>query len=511
MNNNASRDLFDLYSQDNDNADFGIFQENNEPTGQVETQKKPEIPKGDLFDQLSNKAEEKSFGIGETLKDIGKQVLSKGLQGFAGAYGNIAELLGQNKENLTPGMKARFEREFENPLESETNEFQDYARLPTSEDIGAGIKELTGVGEGETGAGRIAGRGAEFVGGAAALPMGLTGKAAATLAGAGVAGQGVREAGLPEALATGTEIAGSILPALIQGKVAPSGKGKPLAEAGRAIGLTEQEITPLIQSEKKVLTLSKIAKKGGKTKELFGAIKDKLGDSYESLKSSPVAKADIPPKQASSLIRKFVDIETDLAKTLQPSPDKEAAIKFVNGATEKLIRDGATSEELINFWQDINKSVKWNSIQGGKKALAKLKEPLLETLKEVDPAMAQNFEMTNQLYSKYVNVAKKLKPDIIDSFANKAELMAVGPAAYGLATGNPWVFAGLAGEHAMRTMAREMLINPYFQNLGNKFVQNLNSSSVSGIKQGLSEVKKLLEKKHPNEDWKFLTEDYQSE
>ena len=508
MNNNASRDIFDLYSQDNDNADFGIFQENTIPSEQSEVQEEPEAPEGDLFDQLSKKKEDKAFGIGETLKDIGKQVLSKGAQGFAGSYGNIAELLGQSKENLTPGMKARFEREFENPLESEVSEFQDYARLPTSEDIGAGIKELTGVGEGETPAGRIAGRGAEFVGGAAALPVGLTGKAAATLAGAGVAGQGLREAGIPEAIATGTEIAGSILPGLIQGRVAPSGKAKPLAEAGRALGLTEQEITPLIQSEKKVATLSKIAKKDYKTKELFGAIKEKLSDSYESLKSSPVAKSDIAHKQTSNLIRKFVDIETDLTKTLQPSPDKEAAIKFINGATEKLIRDGATSEELINFWQDINKSVKWNSIQGGKKSLAKLKEPILETLKEVDPMMAKNFEMTNQLYSKYVNVAKKMKPDIIDSFAKKAELMTLGPAAYGLATGNPWIFFGLAGERATRVLAREMLINPYFQNAANKFAQNLNSSSVSGIKQGLSETRKLLEKKHPNEDWNFLTEDH---
>lgn len=443
-------------------------------------------------------------------KDVAQQVVSKGLQGLAGAYGNIASLLGQSEENLTPGMKARFEREFENPLESEVEEFPSYARLPTSEDIGQLIESATGIGEGKTAAGRIAGRGAEFLGGAAAIPIGLGAKGAITAVGAGTAGQGVREAGLPESVATASELILSLLPGGFQGKVRPSSdEGKKLAEAGRLIGLSENEITPLVQGEKKISTLSKIARKGGKTKELFGAIKDKLGDSYDSIKSSPLAQERISPKQTSSLIRKFVDIETDLGKTLQPSPDKEGAIKFVQASVEKLIQNGATSEELVNFWQDINKSVKWNSIQGGKKALARLKQPILETLKEVDPGMAERFDLTNQLYSKYANVAKRLKPDIVESLATKAEMWAALPAAWGLVNGNPWVFAGLASEAGMRTLAREMIINPHFQNISKKLVSNINAGSSQGIQSVLKQAKDLMTKNHPDEDWSFLTEEYE--
>ena len=506
MNMNSNRDIFDLYSLENDNSDFGIFPK--EKKTEIAKTQEVEAPKGDIFDQLSSKTEDRAFGIGETLKDIGQQLLSKGAQGFLGAYGNIAELLGQGKENLTPGMEARFSREFEDPLQSEVEDYPSYARLPTGEDIGALIKATTGVGEGQTPAGRIAGRGAEFVGGGAALPIGMGGKAAATLAGAGAAGQTLREAGAPEALATGTEIAGTVLPSAISGKVLPRAKeAKALAEGGRALGLAERELSPLLKSQKEITTLSKVARKGGKTKEIFESIKSKLGDSYDTLKKSPGAQKNIDPKQSSTLIRKFVDIETDLGKTLQPSPDKEAALKFVRGATDKLIKDGATPEELINFWQDINKSVKWNSIQGGKKALARLKEPILEALKEVDPNMAKNFELTNELYSKYAQVAKKLKPDLIDSFVTKAEITAVVPAAVGLAQGNPWIFAGLAGEAAMRTLAREMIVNPYFQNVSNKLVKNLNAGSVKGLQQTFSEVKSYLEKKYPDEDWKFLSEE----
>ena len=506
MNN---QDIFDTISSETIYDKFPSPREKSSSTG-FEALSNVSEQESDIFDQVSVDDSYEKFSFIDTLKDVGKQVVSKGTQGFAGTYGNILDLLGQTKENLTPGMKARFEREFHNPLESETSEFQDYARLPTSEDIGAGIKELTGVGEGETPAGRIAGRGAEFVGGAAAIPVGLTGKAATTAIGAGITGQTIREAGLPEEAATASELILSLLPGAIQKKLIPSSsEGKKLAEAGRLIGLTEKEITPLVQGERKISTLSKIARKGGKTKELFGSIKEKLGDSYDSLKTSPIAQERISPKQTSSLIRKFVDIETDLGKTLQPSPDKESAIKFVQSATEKLINNGATSEELVNFWQDINKSVKWNSISGGKKALAKLKEPILETLKEVDPNMANKFEMTNQLYSKYANVAKALKPDLVESFATKAEMMTVLPAALGLVNGNPWVFAGLASEAGIRTLAREMIINPYFQNVAKKLVINMNSGSSSGIQSTMKQVKEYMTKTHPDEDWSFMTKDYQ--
>jgi hypothetical protein len=460
-----------------------------------------------VFEYLSEEPVKDKFSFLETAKDIGQQVLAKGAQGFAGAYGNIAELLGQNKENLTPGMKARFQREFENPLASETDEFQDYARLPTSEDAKKFIENTTGIGEGKTPAGRIAGRGAEFIGESLAIPGSTGAKTLATLGGAGVAGQSARELGAPEGVATGLEIGGSIIPSLIQGRVVPRGaEAKELANAGRTLGLTEKQITPLIQSEKKLATLSKIAKKDEATKDLFASIKSSLGDSYDTVKKSVAKLGRLSTDNEDKLIKSFSDIRNDLSKTLQPSPDKEAAIKYIESAIDKIIKNGTSPEEIINTWQDVNKSVNWNSIQGGKKALSRLKEPMMEVLQDVAPQAAKDFDLTNKLYSKYSQISRKLKPDVLDAILNKGELFSTGPAAVSLVLGNPMPLVALGSGASVRILANEMLTNPYFQNISNKLVKNFNKGSLKATEETMREVYEYMQDKHPKEDWKFLVE-----
>jgi hypothetical protein len=486
------------------------------------------LPKKEMniFESLNvSQKEEKpeSFGFLDTLIDVGKQVVAKGVSGALGSYGNILDtfgaqlkqgetLPGQNQLNQIQSQILEKTNRGEVPsygelmLLSDEDTLPSGLRFPTSKEVQGGIETLTGVGEGRTAAGRIAGRGAEFLGESAVLPGGGV-KALASVGGAGLAGQSVRELGGPEGLATATEIVGSIVPSAIQGKVAPRRSStKELAEAGRKIGLTEKQITPLAQSEKKVAALSKVARKGEKTKELFSSIKESLGDSYTNIKSNVSTIKGIGAENESNLLGKFTNIRNDLSKTLKASPDKEAAIKFIDDAIEKVASNGASPEELINFWQDINKSVKWNSIQGGKKSLAALKEPILNTLEKVAPEAAKDFELTNKLYSKYAQISKKLKPDVIESFLNKAEILGIPAAGFALAQGNPWVLAGLASESSVRLLAREMLINPYFQNIAEKTVKNFNSSSFNAIKQSTKQAKEFMDKKYPDEDWSFLNE-----
>lgn len=464
-----------------------------------------------IFETLSNEVPNQSYSFLDTAKDVVQQIGAKGAKGLLGAYGNIAEMVGLGtKENLLPGQEARLKASFDNELETPFDDdiLPSYARLPTSSDVGQAIEKTTGIGEGKTPQGRIAGRGAEFLGEGLAYPGGGA-KGLASLAGAGLAGQSLREAGAPDALASGVEIAGSILPSAVQGRVAPTNKAsKKLVEGARELGLTEKQITPLIQGERKAATLSKVARKGEKTKKQFASIKESLGDSYQEIKSSVANMGPIDPVNKMKLDLSFTAIRDDLAKTIKGSPDKEAAVKFIEEALTNLKATGATPESLINFWQDINKSVKWNSIQGGKKALTRLKEPILDVLQSVAPQAAKDFEMTNQLYTKYSQIAKKLKPDLIDSFANKAEIMGSVPAGLALLNGNPWYLASLGGEFAVRSLAKEMLTNPYFQNLSNKLVQNFNQGSVKGVKDLVNNAKELMERKYPEENWDFLISEH---
>lgn len=456
------------------------------------------------------------------IRDIGEQIAAKGISGAAGSYGNIAEALGiQTKSGeILPGQKERFKIQSNildkanrgEPLSSqeigfisEDEELAPALRFPTTEEFGRGIEKTIGIGEGKTTPGRIAGRAAQFAGETAVLPGGLGTKALATSAGAGTAGQALRELGAPEAIATGTEIAAQIIPSAISKTLAPTAKGaKDLVKSGRSIGLSEAQITPLVQGETKAATLSKVARKGSKTKELFGSIKEKLSDSYTSIKSRPEAKIKLKNGEQDKLINSFNEIHKELSKTLAPSPEKEAALKFIEKSIHTLDNVEIDPEHLVNFWQDINKSVKWNSISGGKKALTQLKEPIAEVLKKSSPQLAKDFEMTNELYSKYSQIAKKLKPDIVDAFVNKGEVLALAPSALALINGNPMILGGLASEAALRTLSREMLINPYFQNIANKLVKGFNSASAKGVKDIMQQAREFMERKHPDENWNFL-------
>lgn len=476
----------------------------------------------DAYDDFDYQQQENKYGLLDTARDVGEQAVSKGFSGVVGSYGNILDTFGlQLKEGETlPGEKARNAAQFqvlEKISKGEVpswNEFMllsddepfGYSRLPTSKEVSKQVENLTGIGEGKTPEGRIVGRGAEFLGEGAATGGGA--KALISLGLSGIAGQSVRESGGPEALATGIEVLGSTLPSAFSGKLAPKSKAtKDIVEAGRKIGLSEKQITPLIQGEKKAAVLSKISRKGTKTKKLFSSIKEKLGDSYSTIKSSPEAKIKLPNADQINLRKEFGNIRNDLSKTLAPSPDKQAALDYIEKSLDTLRNVDVTPEYLVNFWQDINKSVNWNSLSGGKKSLAALKKPISDVLKKTSPQLAKDFEMTNELYTKYSQISKTLKPNVIDAFVNKGEILSGVPAAVALTQGNPWILGSLAGEVSLRILAREMLINPYFQNIGQKLVKNFNSGSAKGITQSVKQVKEYMMKKYPDENWGFLLED----
>lgn len=524
-----TQDIFEKLSARNkeDNfstLDFFVPQQSTETTETTNNQ-----AKGDIFDRVAEKQKEKeknSLGIFDTFRDIGEQVVTKGVSGIGGAYGNIADTFGlQLAEGETlPAEKIRNAEQFsvldklekgEVPTQAELMSLSDddlpsSSRLPTSKDFEKGIKSATGIGEGKTPAGRIAGRGASQLGEGAATGGGA--KALLSLAASGIGGQSVREAGGPELLASGIEIGGAVAPSLVSKKLIPTSKSATeTVQAGRKIGLSEELITPLIQDEKKVDILSKVARKGSRTKEVFVNIKEKLGDSYNTIKGSKEAKVKLPNADQIKLRKDFGEIRNELSKTLAPSPEKEAALKYIETSLDTLRNADITPEHLVNFWQDINKSVKWNSISGGKKALARLKEPVSDILKKVSPQLAEDFEATNQLYSKYAQISKKLKPDIIDSFVNKAEILGAPAAGLALAQGNPWGLVGLGSEVSLRLLSREMLINPYFQSVAKKLVTNFNQSSMKGVTESVKQVQQYMKRKHPNEDWSFLTESLKNE
>lgn len=534
---NAQPNIFETLSANNDLGEFESITEVQKPkrnqpaTEFTETMESEATTEGNIFEVMATKQkarEANSFGFLDTLKDIGKQVGSKAVSGFGGAYGNLLDTFGlQQKSGETrPGTQERNSQQFavleklnrgEVPSFGELmllsdDDFPDYNRLPSSKEIQQGIEGLTGIGEGETPAGRIFGRGAEFVSEGLAYPGGGV-KGLLSLAGAGLAGQGIREVAGPEALATATEIGGSLLPSLIQGRVNPrNARDVRTANNARNFGFNEREIAPLIQSDAKIATLKPLARKGSKTQQLFEDIQRGSGQIYDQIHQMPGAQNAISRQAATTLENSLTGIRNNLSNTLQASPDKQAALTFIDGALNELRNNpNASASTLMNFWSDINGAVNWNAIKGGKKQLARLKDPLHNALNSVSPEIAENFQNINELYSRFKNISNKLKPDLVDSFLNKGEIASAIPSGLALVYGNPTALMGLGGEVATRLLAREMLINPYFQNIGNKLVTNFNQGSLKAVEETVKQVQDYMKRKHPNEDWTFLTDNLKDE
>lgn len=480
---------------------------------------------GNIFQRLSQKQKVKDdnqYGIFDTLKDVGQQVVSKGLAGIGGGYGNILDTLGlQVKEGQTiPGQEQRMAEQHsvldklgrgELPSLAELMTLSDdepgFNRLPTSKELEKGIKNVTGIGEGKTPAGRIAGRGAGFLGEGVGTGGGGA-KALLSLAGSGIAGQSLREAGAPEWAASTTEIGGSLLPSVISGRVAPrNARDATFVNNARNFGFNEREIAPLIQGNTKIATLKPLARKGSRTQQVFEDIQRGAGQIFDQIHQMPGAQNPISRATATRLETSLSGIRNNLSNTLQASPDKQAALTFIDGAINEIRNNpNISASTMMNFWSDINGAVNWNVIRGGKKQLARLKEPLADALNSVSPQIAQNFENVNELYSRYKNISNKLKPDLVDGLLNKGEIASAVPAGLALIYGNPQPLIGLAGEAATRILAREMLINPYFQNLANKLVINFNQSSIKGVTELVKQAQEYMNRKHPNEDWSFLTD-----
>jgi len=446
----------------------------------------------DIFDDLSSEEESGLLGkIGKTGAQLGKSALA----GATGTYGDILSLLGlSGKKNLTPGQEALYRAEFEAP-ESQLGALQDedilprFSRLPTTEEDG----EFIGENQPSNIAERYAQRIGRPLGGGAVL--GASPATLGTLGGAGAIGQSSRELGAPEWVSNSLELLSLFGPSALAKHAYGNKSLKKLVEYARKQGLTEEEIAGLVTGDRKAKALGKLAKKSGKTERLLGSINEKAGTALDNVKKTAAGLPQLSGEAAGELGGKFADIVEDLRKTVKPSPDKQSAINFITEAHENLMNQGATPESLINFCQDINAAANWNTMRGGKKILARLKEPILDTLRQSSPELAQDFELANSLYSRSKFLSNALKPSTIDNVLDKGP---VGAIMVSLALGNPGIISKYIGTDVFRTLSREMLFNPRYQNISKKMLNALKDNKPKAAESFLQLFKDEIKKDHPD-------------
>ena len=119
-----------------------------------------------------------------------------------------------------------------------------------------------------------------------------------------------------------------------------------------------------------------------------------------------------------------------------------------------------------------------------------------ESVQKISPELGNTFNVTNKLYTNYSKIAQKLKPSWNEDIARTLGT-GVGHVIVGSLFGNYAALGTIVGEQTAKNVAREMLINPRFQNLSRQIVHSLNSGKVGLASQLWDKLGKLISKESP--------------
>lgn len=303
----------------------------------------------------------------------------------------------------------------------------------------------------------------------------IAGKALAS----GFLGEGAKELGLPKWAEPIAELLAYLGPDVGK-KLLSTGTNKEIIDAGRKFGLTDAQITPLIQSEFKQKILSKISPKRGATQKALSSTKEALSHSYGNLQTSEEATKLLSPSAESTLRERFSDL-------LFKMPSKVR--KQVKEDLSDLLKNPISGETLINFYSDVNHSL------GPKyKQLSLLKPAIREALGSVSPELAKDFDLINKLHTKYYPIASRLKPTLTSDLISGVENLSAFGA---FVTGSYPVLVPVAGKKIANKLAQQMLINPRFQQLPEKILDSVKKNKFQIAKKTMDLLAREVGKTSP--------------
>lgn len=410
----------------------------------IPIEEKPSGKEG-FFKAAANAPAPKDDSFFNTIQEYGKSII----KGFAIGVHKFGRMMGPLQEDR-------------DTLEESKQALEEY--LPT-EDEGFGQKALR--------------RGLEEAPSMMAQPFGNALQTLPRSIAAGFLGEGAKELGAPEWVQTAAELTAYIGPDLTK-KLLVSGNNKELIEATRKLGMSDEAITPLLQSEFKQKWLAKVAPKRGATEKALRGTKEALGEAYDTIRKGSKAGVEVSEKVNGHLINDLKAAMAEMPRDVQGKISKDL---------EDLLANKITPNTLMNFYKDVNAA-----LGGSTKQLTLLKEPIKKAIRSVSPELAKDFEFVNELYGKYSTIAGRLKPNLTSDIISAAEALGITGS---VLFGNYPTLIGIIGEKAGKKLSQQMLINPHFQQLSQKMVVAINQNKFGLAKKITEELNKEIAKFSP--------------
>jgi len=277
----------------------------------------------------------------------------------------------------------------------------------------------------------------------------------------GIAGESVKQAGGGEIAQDIAELASMSLPDLAKNIPAKKAQERVIGFL-RKKGFSENEITPLIQSPKKLARMAKFASKGEKTNKLMRETYEKFDNVYSSIRESGEKLPGLRGEQADIFLGNF-----------QEKMDKIP--KFYKRQIKEEIDDLLNSELKFNDFMDFDQAVnaRIKGVEGGKAILGTLKEATSKAKQAVNPQLAEDLKLANELYGKRINVSQHLRTKQLDDLLDMGEAIGTMGA---IADQNVGLITKMIGISGARKIAREMLINPRLQNISKRMLASIKNN-----------------------------------
>jgi len=370
--------------------------------------------------------------IAPDLSEVPEQSLKGVTKGFLGAYGDILDLAGLQKQGVAQGQEGinRFEQgasDIQLAAMSDADEpVPRYTSLPTSEQVGQGIQSLGGPGEAKTPAGRFSSRISEFAGGGAAL-----GAPQAKLAAkAGTIGQSLEELGAPKWVQAAGEIATFLKGSRAKTPIKSSSK-EANAEINRLkkMGYSDQDLTLAKNTLEERGWLKKTSKLTPEAENRFKSamknsqnhVDDILEASFPGIKDEGVsgirraseelfgslddlAKNVIIEKPESFIKNADKAIER-LSGTLANTPQEKEVISILESAKQSAI-EGRPADVYTRFYRGLNQIGKWGNPKEREHVFTLVKDAIKQTFRDQGPEgqkLASALEDANKSWIKYLN------------------------------------------------------------------------------------------------------------
>lgn len=309
----------------------------------------------------------------------------------------------------------------------------------------------------------------------------ILGPVGRSLAG-GAGGAGAEAYGLPEWVQGLAEIPGQIGPSF-SARLQPNNSQAKIVSEARKLGLSDKEITPLVQNATKANVLGLFSEKRLKTPATLKNSYDAVNRTYNSLSSRPEAKSSLNDFQ-------FQRLGNDIQEKLKDMP--AGVREIITTDLQDLLNSDKSGNSIINFYRDINHYISNPDLKASQLGL--LKGPITTALSQLSPDLARDFNTTNKLYAGYKNIASKLSPTASSDMLQAGK---VGLLMHGVATGNFPEIASIIGAQAATMMSSELLLNPRFQNYSQQLINALNKNQVSVQKKVLESMVQLAREESP--------------